>query len=108
MKPMNRFLLWILPKNVIAITLYPFAMYYKGKWGTIPMTIINHEDIHWHQQKEMLVIFFYLWYVIEWLIKLPKYGKWAYYAISFEREAYWNEDEDYDRKYFAWFKYIRQ
>jgi hypothetical protein len=57
----------------------------------------------------MLCIFFYLWYGIEWLIKLPKYGRLAYYAISFEREAYrYDFDKTYleRRKLFAWFHFI--
>ena len=59
--------------------------------------------IHWKQQMEMLIIPFYVWYFIEWVIKLFKYGKKAYYNISFEREA--NQRSEY-RKPFAWIKYI--
>lgn len=42
----------------------------------------------------MLFIFFFLWYFIEWTVKLFKYGvkdNKAYYNLSFEREAYINE-----------------
>ncbi len=53
--------------------------------------IINHETIHFQQALELGVLPFYLWYVLEWLFKLPFYGKKAYYEISFEREAYGNE-----------------
>lgn len=72
---------------------------------------INHELIHTAQQKEMLWIFFYLWYGIEWLMKIIKYGDTtkAYFNISFEREAYKNEnDMNYraTRKHFAWRKYL--
>ena len=49
---------------------------------------LNHEAIHTAQMKEMLYVGFYLWYVIEWLVKLFIYGKQAYRNISFEREAY--------------------
>lgn len=71
----------------------------------------NHESIHTSQMKEMLYILFYIWYIIEWFIKLLKYrnSKTAYNQISFEREAYSNQsNEDYlnNRKHFAWFKYI--
>lgn len=31
---------------------------------------INHESIHTAQMKEMLYVFFYLWYGIEWLVRL--------------------------------------
>ena len=31
---------------------------------------LNHERIHTAQMKEMLYVFFYLWYFVEWLIEL--------------------------------------
>lgn len=51
---------------------------------------INHEKIHTEQMKEMLYVFFYIWYFVEWLIKLF-YCNNAYRSISFEREAYKNQ-----------------
>ena len=51
---------------------------------------IRHEAIHTAQMKEMLYIFFYLWYVVEWIIRLFMKGD-AYRNISFEREAYAND-----------------
>ena len=68
---------------------------------------LNHEKIHTSQIKEMLYVFFYVWYVIEWLFRLPKGN--AYRSISFEREAYENDsDINYlkNRKHFAFLKYI--
>ena len=56
----------------------------------------------------MWYVFFYIWYFIEWLLLLFSVGKDAYYWISFEREAYDNEDNlKYleTRKPFSWFKY---
>ena len=70
---------------------------------------INHESIHTAQMKEMLYVFFYLWYLIEWLVKLPKYGKKSYNNISFEREAYqYDRYADYVqfRKKYNWIKYL--
>ena len=70
---------------------------------------LNHEKIHTAQMKEMLYIFFYLWYVVEWIIRLFMKGN-AYRNISFEREAYSNEDGVIyleSRKRFAWIKYIK-
>lgn len=32
--------------------------------------MINHEAIHTAQMKEMLYVFFYLWYVVEWIVRL--------------------------------------
>ena len=51
---------------------------------------LNHEEIHSAQMKEMLYVFFYLWYLIEWLIKVVEYKNFyeAYRNISFEVEAY--------------------
>lgn len=71
--------------------------------------MINHESIHTEQMKEMGYIFFYIWYVVEWLIKLVFNGGSAYYDISFEREAYENENNsDYikSRKRYSWFNRI--
>ena len=50
----------------------------------------NHERIHTAQMKEMLYVGFYLWYFVEWLIRLFGKGN-AYKNISFEKEAYSNE-----------------
>ena len=69
---------------------------------------LNHEKIHTAQIKEMLYVFFYVWYVLEWLIRLPKGN--AYRNISFEREAYDNQyDLNYlkSRKRFDFTKYLR-
>ena len=70
---------------------------------------IRHEAIHTAQMKEMLYIFFYLWYVVEWIIRLFMKGN-AYRNISFEREAYSNEDDVIyleSRKRFAWIEYLK-
>ena len=69
---------------------------------------LNHEKIHTAQIKEMLYVFFYVWYAIEWLIRLPKGN--AYRNISFEREAYANDDNlTYleTRRRFAFVKYLK-
>ena len=71
---------------------------------------LNHEKIHTAQMKEMLYVFFYLWYVIEWIIRLFLKGN-AYRNISFEREAYNNEGNVLyleSRKRFSWIKYLKQ
>ena len=73
--------------------------------------IHRHETIHFRQQLEMLVIPFYVWYVVEFLVKLIRYGKSnkAYRSISFEREAYDNEDKyGYvaKRKMYNWIKFL--
>ena len=71
----------------------------------------NHEHIHLQQQKEMLLIFFYLWYGIEFLIGYAKYRSrmQAYRNISFEREAYANQGNAYylnERCSWSFIKYL--
>lgn len=75
--------------------------------------LLNHEYIHTVQMREMLYLPFYIWYVIEWIIRLIAYrdANKAYLNISFEREAYDNQ-EDFNyviskkRIPYAFFKYI--
>lgn len=86
-----------------------FGLLFVRKDAIMSEEDINHESIHTAQMKEMLYIFFYIWYIIEWVIRLFKKGN-AYRNISFEQEAYSNEDNlEYlkDRKHYAWFKYIK-
>ncbi len=73
---------------------------------------LNHERIHTRQQLEMLFVFFYVWYLAEWLIKICLYRNRikAYRNISFEREAYKHMNNlNYlkHRKHFAWMKHLR-
>jgi hypothetical protein len=64
---------------------------------------INHESIHTAQMKETLYVGFYLWYVIEFLIRWIFQTKFnwheAYRNVSFEREAFSNELDDNYLKY---------
>ena len=75
--------------------------------------LINHERIHLLQQAELLIIPFYLWYVMEYLMRLAVYRnkKEAYHNISFEREAYSNEKNlNYlkNRSFWGFIKYLSQ
>lgn len=92
------------------MALFPFIFTRKER-GTLSDTTINHEKIHGRQQIEMLLVLFYLWYALEWLIRLMQYRnrKAAYRNISFEREAYANQhNPDYlkSRKLFEFTKYL--
>jgi len=80
----------LMPHNIIGITLYPFIILNLSISNSASKLneTIRHEKIHIKQQEELLVIFFYLWYIIEWSVKIFKFGKNAYYHISFEKEAY--------------------
>jgi hypothetical protein len=56
--------------------------------------IIKHEKIHARQQLEMAWIFFFIWYILEFLIRLVVCRNFmkAYQHLSHEKEAYANED----------------
>lgn len=56
---------------------------------------LNHELIHTAQQRELLFVGFYLWYVIEWFCLYLKYHDLleAYFHIRFEQEAYRHGDD---------------
>lgn len=88
-----------------------FGVLFVKNNAKIDEVTLNHEAIHSEQLKELLYVFFYIWYVIEWLIRLIRYRdtSLAYRNISFEREAYIHEkDLKYvgARKRFSFFKYI--
>ena len=87
-----------------------FGILFARTGSKIDSKTINHESIHTAQMKEMLYIFFYIWYVLEWVVRLFMKGN-AYRNISFEREAYDNENNlEYldERDNFSWCKYIER
>jgi len=96
--------------KISGITLFPF-IFLRHAGDRDNHVLINHERIHLRQQLEMLIVFFYLWYGMEylyWLFKL-KNAYLAYKNISFEREAYAMEgDLGYlrKRKFLSFWKYI--
>lgn len=99
----------LFPQGYKAITIGPFV--FTKKNTKLDMVDLNHESIHWEQEKEMLIILFYLWYVIEFFIRLFTSFNWskAYRNISFEKECYVNaENLKYldTRKHYAWLKYL--
>lgn len=83
---------FLFSKRFAGIALWPFILV-KSKVYKTNAVFINHERIHLRQQLELLVLPFYLWYVIEFLIRWMHYKNrnLAYRNISFEREAYSNE-----------------
>lgn len=100
------------PKGYKAINLFGVLFV---RIGSSPMTEdnFNHEKIHTEQGRELLWLFFYLWYGVEYLIRYFQYGKWkeAYYNISFEREAYGNAANlNYikKRKRYSFVKYLKK
>jgi len=100
----------IFRKNFIGIAIFPFIILRDKKLKNNP-TIINHEKIHLIQQLELLIFLFYIWYIIEFFIRLiiSKDQNKAYRNISFEKEAYANEDNlNYlkNRKFYSFLNYL--
>ncbi|KXB40600.1 hypothetical protein HMPREF1870_01683 [Bacteroidales bacterium KA00344] len=95
------------PKNYDAINI--MGLLFCRKFTIITPDIVRHEQIHTRQMVELLFVGFYIWYLIEWLIRLPMKGN-AYHNLCFEREAYDNMDDEHylrRRKPYAWMKYYR-
>jgi hypothetical protein len=75
---------------VSGLAFFPFVF---TKYKKPNQVFINHEKIHLRQQLELGLLFFYLWYLVEYLFYFVEHKnhKKAYYQIRFEREAYQNE-----------------
>lgn len=102
---------YLIPKGYRGMAVFPFILikYYKDQ---VNVVFLNHEKIHLRQQLEMLVIPFFIWYVLEYIIRLIQYKSTdlAYRNISFEREAYAKEtDLKYlnNRSFFQFLHYIK-
>jgi hypothetical protein len=126
---------WLIPaKGYSAMMLFGF-LFTRDKRSVTERTM-RHETIHFRQFIEVnilvtllavpLFVFtplswwwlllalaggFYIWYGIEWTIR-RLFGKGnAYRNISFEREAYANQDDTTylkTRRLFTFFKYIKK
>ena len=96
-------------KGFVAIMLFGF-LFTRNKFKIDKVTY-NHESIHEKQMYELLIIPFYIWYIIEFLIRFVRYLNFykAYRNICFEREAFGKErDFNYlsDRKHYSFLKYL--
>ncbi|WP_417361760.1 hypothetical protein [Galbibacter sp.] len=101
---------YILPKRYDGLTLWPLIILKESKLKNDEI-LINHERIHLRQQLELLIVFFYLWYLIEWIIGMIRFRNSvkAYRNVSFEKEAYACEsDLNYlgKRPRFSFVKYL--
>lgn len=90
------------------MAIFPFLFV---KYKRPSKVLINHERIHFRQQIELLIFPFYLWYILEYLIYRlnGKSSNQAYMNISFEREAYANDNNlAYlkKRKMWSFWKYL--
>lgn len=101
---------YLIPKNYNGLAVYPF-IFLKNKSLSDNYILINHERIHLKQQLELLWVFFFIWYILEFCIHLIRLRNWnrAYHTISFEKEAYQNEDNQgylESRKFWAFRHYL--
>ena len=121
----------IIRNNIIPFTGFKainlFGILFARKKAKIDDVTINHEAIHSKQFIELMILFavatvfirwwmplfsplfFYIWYVIEWLIHLIRFRSTyiAYRRISFEREAYANEGDASYLKGRGWFNFLK-
>lgn len=94
--------------DVYAITIFPFIFCFEP----INDIVENHETIHYEQQKELLLVFFYLLYAFFFIKGYVQYGDYykAYMSIPFEKEAYANQRNlEYleQRHRFSWLNYLK-
>lgn len=85
---------YLIPKGYKGWTAFPFVLI-KCRADKEDKVFINHEKIHLRQQLELLIVPFYIWYLLEFAIRVVQYRSTnsAYKNISFEREAYCNESD---------------
>ena len=96
--------------KISGITLYPFILIRNSSLKH-NQSLLNHERIHLKQQLELLILPFYVIYLIEFAIRYIRLKdfKSAYLNISFEQEAYENDqNKDYllSRKFYNWIIYL--
>lgn len=92
------------------MAIFPFILL-KDKKLKEDLYLINHEKIHIRQQLELLIFPFFIWYSLEYFIRLIQYKDRivAYQNISFEKEAYANDKNlNYlnERKLYSFFNYL--
>ena len=102
---------YLIPKGYRGLTVFPFVII-KYRFDSENKILVNHEKIHIRQQMELLVLPFFLWYFVEYAVRLLQYrnANLAYRNISFEREAYANESHlNYleARTIFSFLKYLK-
>ena len=101
---------YVLARRFDGIVFWPFVFVKRRELKNNPM-FMNHERIHLRQQLELLVLPFIIWYFLEYLIRLLQYRSSYkdYNMISFEREAYKNENDlGYlrRRRFWGFWKYL--
>ena len=99
---------YLIPKGFRGFTFFPFV-FLSDKKDKAHTVLLNHERIHIRQQLELLIVLFFIWYGIEFLVRLVRYKnrRVAYYNISFEREAYANEKDLYYLKQRSFWRFLK-
>lgn len=105
----HAFIMLIIENNIIPFGTYDVVnicgVLFVKKGTELTPEILQHERIHSKQIFELFIVGFYLWYVVEFAVRYLRLkdngrSRWkrAYRAISFEREAYFNQSRT---NYFA-------
>lgn len=99
---------YLTPKGFRGITLFPFIVLVDKK-DRKDAVMMNHEKVHIRQQLEMLIVPFFIWYGLEFLFRWIqcKDKHLAYRKISFEREAYANEENLHYLKARSFWRFLR-
>lgn len=93
-----------------------FGILFVREYAKVSKHTVNHERIHTAQMLELLIFPFYLIYVSEWLFRVlftkDRFSKRAYYNLSFEKEAYRNQQNmlylDSRKHYSMWRPYFNK
>jgi hypothetical protein len=108
-KKMNWFVRLLTANYLESVTIAPFGIYSKNHNNNNNKIRINKSKIRWAQQIEMYIIFYYLWYFIEWTMRIPTDKINSFKNLSMEKEVDLNMNNlEYlkTRKRFAWTKYL--
>jgi len=92
--------------GIYAITLFPFVILAEE----VDQYTMNHELIHFEQQKELFVVGFYALYAYDFVKGMIKYKDkhLAYFLIRFEQECYEHQNDlgyIVDREKHSWKEY---
>lgn len=101
----------LLPGKFPAMCIWPFILIKSSVSSSRLAEIIRHESVHARQQVEMLWIFFFVWYLLEFCIRFIATRNFmkAYQSLAHEREAYLNDNNPHylkHRKPYAWLRYL--
>jgi hypothetical protein len=72
----------------VAVAAWPGVILAR-RGASLSARVVNHERIHHAQQREMLILPFFVWYVLEFMMRFLFTFSWgkAYRNLLHEREA---------------------